>query len=375
MVPNFRWVELSTAVGGPVIGATGLTESGGDYWCIAQVPGVGASALVHLNALLEPVGAYALASTADGHSLIPFDGGLLVTDTLHNRVNHIEVAEDGSGITETVFWSASDESEDVVHLNSIAAIGDDVFVSLFGPRGPTGWLSAMSGMVVHVNQKEPVCTDLYHPHSLQSFDGSLYWLESRRGLIHAYSEAVGHEIVGSARGYLRGLAVTKDYFYVGASAARSRSRSTGTPNVVHSTDWSDFHSWIYRIDRKTLHQERWVLTPFGTEPFDLLGASFSMPSEIPEATSAVVERMSRFELELQGQVEAGQALTREVNGELEAARQRSAETEKEAAALRDALRLGEASRQGLVAEIVSLNAHLEAVRNGRIMRLLRWLRV
>ncbi|MBI4319777.1 MAG: DUF4915 domain-containing protein [Chloroflexi bacterium] len=293
----FKWVELA-GVGEPVGGATGLSRYHGGYACLVQLPTFcGASALVLLDQDLHLREVHRLVETGDAHSLAALEDGFLANDSLRNRLIRIDLSPDGKSVREVEFWRGSDEPRDVLHVNSVALLNGEPYVSLFGP-GPGGdWEYARSGRILNTSADHVACNNLFHPHSLKNVDGTLCWLESRRGLVHRYSAELGHEVVAKLEGYVRGLAHDAQHLYVGASAIRRRPKGGGTPNVVGTLTPENSNSWLYRIDRQTLAVERRRLTAFSSEIYDVLvleGFENTI-SFLDQEPDPVVRRMWSFE--------------------------------------------------------------------------------
>ncbi|MHC4176725.1 MAG: DUF4915 domain-containing protein, partial [Planctomycetota bacterium] len=197
---------------------------------------------------------------------------------------------------EEEFWRACQGDEDLVHLNSVARLDGDLYVSHLGPRPEEGWSHAEGGKIINITQNQVVCDDLRHPHTLVPRDGALYWLESGRSRVHRYSPRDGHEILLELHGYLRGMTFDERFMYVGASALRRRSRSTGATNVYPSATADDWHSWIHRVDRTTLEVARRRMTVFGEEIYDLMRVEPAV-AELhgSDREEVVVDRMWKYE--------------------------------------------------------------------------------
>ncbi len=289
---SFRWLEPA-GVAPRLNGVCGICRAG-SYWVLPQL-GEGTSALAELDLELQPKRTHPLQKTRDAHSLVESEGGFLVTDTAANRLNLVHVCHDGR-VHEEEVWRAEQPDEDRVHLNGVGRLGSEVYVSLFGPRPEAGWFHARGGKIVNVTRNQVVCNDLFHPHTLVAHEGSLYWLESRRGRVHRYSPSGGHEVLLELRGYLRGLTFDEQFMYVAASALRRRSRSTGVMNTHPSASADDWHSWIYRVDCTSLAATRRRMTAFGGEIYDLMWAGPSAAETgCPDRDQAVVSRIWKYE--------------------------------------------------------------------------------
>lgn len=291
---RFQWLDLSE-LGDHIASTTGICLSHGACWCIVTGP-EDHSRLVMLDHQLRTRRVFDLREARDAHSLISFEVGFLVNDTRRNSVTRLVV--DGARLHESPFWSYCGQTTDVVHVNSVANLEGQVFVSMFGEKPPTGWSAANHGQIVNVSTGEIITRDLIHPHSLITLDGGLYWLESGTGRLHRYSKRDGHEILATIDGYVRGFVTDERYYYVAVSARRRRSRSTGTPNAPVALTSSDANSWIYRIDRMDGSRERRRLTAFGAEIFDLAVVPEDFHSPATPGIDPVVQRIWQFEDDL-----------------------------------------------------------------------------
>lgn len=295
---RFKWIELAS-IGENWVGVDGICRRTDGYWVLAQAAWGGVSALAFVNLELNLSRSYPLVQAGDAHSLIAYRDGFLITDTHHDRLVFAQIVDEGRAVAETEYWryGVAGTGLDTVHLNGVIELDGDIYVSVFGPKPPEGWLTATRGQIINISRDEIVCEGLNHPHTLVNVDGTLYWLESRRGLVHRFSKASGHQVVLQLQGYLRGLAYDNEYLYVGASARRRRSRSTGA-NIPASENPDDVHSWIYRIRRNDLRIERRPLTRWGAEIYDLAPVSVGFLSFPDMDSQAVVQRLWRFEDEL-----------------------------------------------------------------------------
>jgi tetratricopeptide (TPR) repeat protein len=293
---DYTWIDISI-VSEACLGVDGICWRDNSFWVLLQLAPGGVSGLVMIDSDLNVRRSYKLTNTRDAHSLIPYQDGFFVTDTMRNRLNFVYIDSNGV-LHESEYWRYCDEQTDVVHLNSVAQLNGDVYVSVFGPKPPEGWAFAANGQIINVSKNKVICDGLAHPHTLMEVEGMLYWLESRKGLVHRFSERDGHQIVLHLDGYLRGLTYDDKYLYVAASALRRRSRSTGVMSLPPSENPEDLHSWIYRIDRKTLQPvEKRKLTAFGAEIYDLAIVKQNRPSCYPQAkkADAVVQRIWKYE--------------------------------------------------------------------------------
>lgn len=186
---------------------------------------------------------------------------------------------------------------DDVHLNSIVYTNDKIFVSIFGTKPKEGWHFAKSGKIIEIKENKEILHNLEQPHSLIEIEGCLYFLESKTGRVHRISKENKDEIILALKSYLRGIDHDKKYLYIGGSARRRIPTSPGTPNVPESQDDEYLHSYIFRIDRKSMKWERKDLTIFGTEIYDLL----VIPDHytVNNSEDAVIERIWKYNDEIE----------------------------------------------------------------------------
>jgi hypothetical protein len=274
-------------------GATGIAYVEGSYWVIRQAV---ESSILQLDAEFRVLRCDVLPLSRDAHSLLPYDGGFLIADTLNNRVNHERLAPNGSGFVGSEFWRQHPSNKDETHVNSVCSLGGEVYVSSFGEKPGNAWTSCQTGQIINISTGEIVCDNLQHPHTLATWAGDVYWLESKTGLLHRYTPGGKHQALLHLDGYVRGLAFDADFIYVGASAARRYSRSLGTANKLASGNPDDFCCWIYRVSQKTGAVERRNLTTYGSEIYDLFLVS-SVPFEMSQDLSlrATTQRLWRLE--------------------------------------------------------------------------------
>jgi hypothetical protein len=307
---TFLWIDTTSVAPGSA-GATGIAVANEHYWVMRQtLP----SSIIKLDDQFKATAVYFLPISRDAHSLMSFNGGFLVADTGRNCVNFARLSDDGSTIVESEFWrQCQSNDKDEMHVNSMCAVSREVYVSFFGERPANGWQSSQKGKIVNIHTGEVVCDNLQHPHTLVLWYGDIYWLESKAGQLHKYTPGGKHKVTLQLDGYLRGLVFDDDFIYIGASAVRRKSRSTGTLNQIASDNPDNFHSWIYRVSQRTGEVERRNMTGFGAEIYDLFPVP-AMPVETTEFSSAysLADRLWRLE----DDCEAWQKRTQQCESEL-----------------------------------------------------------
>lgn len=153
---------------------------------------------------------------SDPHSLLNVDDGCLIASTGTDTI--VKLANNGE---EEVFWQISDKNSDSCHLNSLARLGGEVFVSAFGPKQAELHSSATQGYVRAIDADSPAIENIYHPHSLRIFDQEFFLCGSGDGKIYQNDKVLLHK----SSGYLRGLALNKHHLVVGVSKQRKKSKS------------------------------------------------------------------------------------------------------------------------------------------------------
>lgn len=289
---KFGWIN-SDSTSKNILGIDGISKSNKKYFVVTQLKEGGISGLSIFNRDLQLEKNYDFIETNDAHSIIAYGIGFLVADTGKNRIVHITFDDDSKKITETEFWRYNDDGKDTVHVNSMAMMGNKIFVSVFGTKPSNDWQEAKSGKIIDTSTNKVISDNLHHPHSLTAIDETLYWLESGTGIIHKYSEKRGHEIFLKIGGYLRGITSDKKYLFVASSGKRRTSRSTGVPNSTLSNSSNESRSWIYRINKKNKKFERKELTAYGVEIYDLL--LLENKHDLSKYENPITHRLWKFE--------------------------------------------------------------------------------
>jgi len=237
------------------------------------------SAIWVLDSDLNLIQKYACKSIRDVHSLLWTSSAALAVSSANNAVYELAFREDHTIKAERLFWALGETlkptsepiERDIYHINSIALHKGRLAVSMFGE----GWRTISGnkvsycqegiGKVLYVDDGQVIMENLRHPHSLQSIDGELLVSESLEGCLTSESGERRYLDL-----YMRGIAWDSDYLYVGASAGRQLSKSTGLPSTLFGTERPPQASHIYVLDRKTFRPCRRIHTRFyGREIYDL----------------------------------------------------------------------------------------------------------
>jgi hypothetical protein len=113
------------------------------------------------------------------------------------------------------------------HCNDVCVVGNSLYVSMFSQTGNFK-KDIFDGVVleIDINSKEilgPVISDLWMPHNVSFYNGSLTVCDSLRGLLKKNNA----QAVGQFPGFTRGLDTDGIYYYVGQSRNRNYSKYLG----------------------------------------------------------------------------------------------------------------------------------------------------
>ena len=245
-----------------------------------------------------------LSVASDAHSMLAYRGGNLVVSTGTNQIIRVTFDEESATAWEQPFWSLGEDRCDRDHLNGIAEWQDRIVISMLGPvESDDGMTTRKAGRVLDIETQETISANL-HPHTVKSFDGVLYWVESRLGLVWRRSIDGTAEALFRLEGYLRGLAADGNRLYIAASAQRLRSRSTGALTDPPHGDLGPRRCLLYRVDLDDRIIECRDLTPFGREIYDLQ----ILPADCPRPVrgkreESIVRRQLAYDIEHQRTLE------------------------------------------------------------------------
>ena len=244
--PDIRWIELKG--GAFVRGATGLCFWN-DLICVAHQ---GAPGTPHGFVLLDPGSDFeqvyegTLPRPAGVHSVCSRDTDLYFVTSRRDSVYRATLDGRSGEWVCSLYWTfpGSSGEEDENHLNAIECVDGDLYVSGFGERASDQWPSATHGFVLNIDRDEYVMEGIYHPHSLLEDSNTLWTCSSAKNRLLS-NNGDGHEF---PPGYVRGLAIAEDGFYVGSSKRRRISESTG---AVNRREPGEFEGTccVYRLDR------------------------------------------------------------------------------------------------------------------------------
>lgn len=256
-------------------GITGVAQSADYLFAVLQVSRGGAvtphfappALLTFDRSTLRLLSEYTFPSARDVHSICLHGDRLYVVSTGTDEVLALRL--DGPRvIQETVFWrpDASYPREDFHHLNSVCSFDGNLLVSGFGRKSGPLWSSALDGFVVNASRGAVIARGLSQPHSLLAVDGAIGYCESGKENVQ-----IGHDLsIGDLHGYTRGLCGIGGKLFVGTSARRQISKSTGRPLTSSGPEASAFCR-VSRLSPDTGDVEKTAdLSEHASEIYDLL---------------------------------------------------------------------------------------------------------
>lgn len=265
------WIPLATE--DEITGLRGLGSSGDLIYALYDVDWTSTRlSIFRGRETLANIADIALPDVIDPHSLWVDRERLLVTSTGRDELLAYELRDGVPEGSPAVLWRAGTRGEDTHHLNSVTMHQGDVLVSAFGLRSGEYWRTARHGYIYNVSESKIVEENLYHPHSLSSRFGELYYIESSRQALRSFG---GTRI--KARGYLRGCDfLNGSRMIVGTNAGRTKSKRS---NLVHNDRW-----WYAREDelqigssslavldlKRDVVERYFDLSAFGGEVYDIL---------------------------------------------------------------------------------------------------------
>lgn len=188
----------------------GRQDNGGSHLLVSRE---GNSQLVQLD-----------ARALDIHDVFINDGLIYVVATQNNEVVCFDC-----NLKPIDSWRLNGE-EDSSHINSVAIYKDKLIASAFGnfnlhrqyKNGTRG-----HGHVFDVRTGETIISGLSQPHSLTVDRDYLYLCSSEENSLHVYDN---QQLISSVQipGYARGIAIGKDFIYVGISLSRNASLENST---------------------------------------------------------------------------------------------------------------------------------------------------
>ena len=118
------------------------------------------------------------------------------------------------------------------HCNDLTVVGSSLYVSMFSYTG--NWKrDIFDGVVLEIDIETqtfigPIISDLWMPHNVTFYDGSLVVLDSLRGQLKKHNA----QVIGQFPGFTRGIDYDGIYFYIGQSRNRNYSKYLGLSNNI-----------------------------------------------------------------------------------------------------------------------------------------------
>jgi len=160
----------------------------------------------------------------DVHEMALIDNDIIFVNTRFSCLCRINTNYSFEPIWRPQFISAYDP-RDRCHLNGLAVRENKIrYVSALGQSDePRGWRAnkANGGVIIDVQDDSVVRAGLSMPHSPRWYANALWYLESGRGEVVAYSVEDDKELLRvKLAGFTRGLDFWGDYAFVGTSQVR-----------------------------------------------------------------------------------------------------------------------------------------------------------
>lgn len=267
-----QWIRLPEICVNHV-GCTGIERVNGLSYVLTQAA-VNPHMIIY-DMFFKALHTVELRQVRDPHSLCFLEGFLYLVSTGNNSIYRIKLSS--SGIPEgeeELYWrfACGTDAGDFIHLNSIAAIDGQLIVTCFGlKKGDESWKSVTNGACFNLSQSKIVASGLYHPHTIKidaekmlvcsSGTNELICFESTGG-------AFGIKVRRKLEGYVRGLACSKEFYFVGQSESRQVSRSQGTANLPENIICKKAKIYLLNHDLSMSSHEI-NISPYGAEIYDI----------------------------------------------------------------------------------------------------------
>jgi uncharacterized protein DUF4915 len=275
-------------------GITGLTLAG-EYLYVAQQGGRlrTPKLAVFDRADLRFVGRYQFRTAGDVHSIWVEEDRLYAVSTGTDEVLALGL-QGTEVVSEEVLWRPEPGAPraDLHHVNSIYGWRGDLLVSGFGKKAGQSWSTALDGFIYNISRGEKIASEIYHPHTLTALGGSLACCESGQRAVRVVGEERAYD---GLPGYTRGLCVIGSRLFVGTSAQRKVSKSTGRVNPPNSGVPAG-RCAVSRLSLDSFEIEATIdLSAYGSEIYDLLAVEDTnqwpiAPSNEPYTSHALWRR-------------------------------------------------------------------------------------
>jgi len=251
--------------------AAGICETPFGYAVVVLVKSHGRSCLQMLDKNLNPIELYECNVGTLMHSLLWDNDRMLATSTGSDALVEFTFKDNGEIDREFLLAKLPGGGGDRYHFNSIALWDTTLYGSIFGIRDARQnlwWDNEGSGGIIDVDQslkyRELVwfATELGQPHTLKIWGDNFALCEASKGKINTalWSQTLD--------GYARGYDFDDNFCYVGVSANREFSKSTGKKNENYQPE---LRSGIWVLDKRHGGKIRRVETSHcGHEIYDIV---------------------------------------------------------------------------------------------------------
>lgn len=260
---SINWVDMGLAHEITISSTTGICAAENRLYVLAI-----RSDVTHIFAFdrtsLAPLWHQALPEIIDAHSIAIEGQHAYIVSTGTDEVMRYRITEK-TLVAPQVAWTPSSAGKDTHHLNSVTNHQGNMYVTGFGPKKSERWSSADDGYIYNLTQDTYIKTGVYHPHTLISHNGTLYYCDSSRA---AFSNMDGPLV--ELEGYVRGACFSsKTVAYIGTSMGRKVSKSTGIVNnpADNGEDWG--FCGITRFDTHSKTTSAIDLSQYGREIYDV----------------------------------------------------------------------------------------------------------
>lgn len=195
-------------------GAAGLCRWGEGFMLALQ----NGERVLELNKHLDVVASRPARGGVDMHGLAVLGDAVAIASTGRDTVLAWKPSEP---ISPKTLISANTDA-DTLHINDLCIHENRLVACGFGPVERDG---VRAGSVFDVENGASLIAGLREPHSVRSFGGALYVLESATGRLYSRGSNGPPEQIAEFAGYVRGLSITERHMVVGRSAFRPRSRA------------------------------------------------------------------------------------------------------------------------------------------------------
>ncbi len=249
-------------------GVTGLSRYKDGFICLLQAK---KHKLFYIDKSYKVKKRWTLNMVKDGHSVTVKDGRIYIASTGNDSI--VEFIPEKK--EERLYWKASSDNKDTIHLNSLLWVKDQLIVSAFGKRQGEEWITARNGFIMDITKGQIIKNSLFHPHTLVKTEEGIFLCESAKKRVISFE---GEDELSLDKGYIRGLAISKEEIAVGISHARKRSKSTGRLNRVDDKLMQSFRSGcgikVFKRKGACLKDAEFSkfidLYPYGNEIYDII---------------------------------------------------------------------------------------------------------